>query len=52
MADRPPAQVEPKLEADTYVLSYPKSGRTWMRALLGKALVDHYRLPSGRLLEL
>ncbi|MBP6564950.1 MAG: sulfotransferase domain-containing protein [Burkholderiales bacterium] len=52
MADRPPAQVEPKLEADTYVLSYPKSGRTWMRALLGKALVDHYHLSSSRLLEL
>ena len=45
-------RVEPKLEADTYVLSYPKSGRTWMRALLGKALVDHYHLSSGRLLEL
>jgi len=52
MGARPPAQVEPKLEADTYVLSYPKPGRTWLRALVGKALVDRYRLPSDRLLEL
>lgn len=52
MGARHPAQVEPKLEAETYVLSYPKSGRTWLRALVGKALVDRYRLPSDRLLEL
>ena len=35
----------PRPEADTYVVSYPKVGRTWLRALVGKALVDHYRLP-------
>jgi hypothetical protein len=52
MADRPPVRVEPKFDADTYVLSYPKSGRTWLRALLGKTLVDHYRLPNERLLDL
>jgi len=37
--------------ADVYVLSYPKAGRTWLRALIGKALVDHYRLPERRLLD-
>jgi hypothetical protein len=37
--------------ADTYLLSYPKAGRTWLRALIGKALVDHYGLPEQRLLD-
>ena len=37
--------------ADSYLLSYPKAGRTWLRALIGKALVDHYRLPARRLLD-
>jgi hypothetical protein len=37
--------------ADVYLLSYPKAGRTWLRALVGKALVDHYGLPERRLLD-
>lgn len=41
----------PRPEADTYVVSYPKVGRTWLRALVGKALVDHYRLPPERVLD-
>ena len=36
---------------DTYLLSYPKAGRTWLRALIGKALVDHYGLPEHQLLD-
>ena len=37
--------------ADTYLLSYPKAGRTWLRALIGKALVDRYGLPEAQLLD-
>ncbi len=51
MAGVRPAEREPKPAADVYVLSYPKTGRTWLRALVGKALVDHYGLPPKRLLE-
>jgi hypothetical protein len=36
--------------ADAYLLSYPKAGRTWLRALIGKALVDHYGLPERLML--
>lgn len=46
----PPGAGEPKPAADVYLLSYPKTGRTWLRALLGRALVDHYRLPEAKLL--
>jgi len=28
-------------EPETYIVSYPKSGRTWLRVLLGKALADY-----------
>jgi Sulfotransferase domain len=38
-------------DADVYFLSYPKAGRTWLRALVGKALVDHYALPESQLLD-
>ena len=51
MAGVRPADREPKPAADVFILSYPKTGRTWLRALVGKALVDHYGLPPQRLLE-
>ncbi len=38
-------------EADVYFLSYPKAGRTWLRALIGKALVDRYGMPEKQLLN-
>ena len=44
---RPPARVVPQV----FVLSYPKAGRTWLRALVGKALVEAYGLPESRLLD-
>lgn len=40
-----------KPAAETFVLSYPKVGRTWLRALVGKALVDRYGLPQERVLD-
>jgi hypothetical protein len=38
-------------DSDQMIVSYPKAGRTWLRALLGKALVDGYRLPPDLLLD-
>lgn len=34
-----------------WLLSYPKAGRTWLRALIGKALGAHYGLPEATLLD-
>jgi hypothetical protein len=42
----------PRRAADVYFISYPRSGRTWLRALVGKALVDHCRLPEEMLLDM
>jgi len=35
-----------------YVLSYPKSGRTWLRLMIGKALDEHYQLRAANPMEL
>lgn len=34
-----------------YIISYPKSGRTWLRVLLGKALCDRFGLDKKWLLS-
>jgi len=39
------------LEPDVYVISYPKSGRTWLRALIGKYLSLKYDLPEDSILS-
>ncbi len=46
-----PVANAPKPATETVVVSYPKCGRTWLRALVGKTLVDHYGLPPARLLD-
>lgn len=33
-------------EADAFLLSYPKTGRTWVRVMLGKLLAEHYGRPE------
>jgi hypothetical protein len=38
-------------EADIYVISYPKSGRTWLRALIGKYLSSRYGIPDDDMLS-
>src|SRR3972149_372414 len=36
---------------DVYIISYPKSGRTWLRVLLGKAICLEYGLPDALMLD-
>jgi len=36
---------------DVYIISYPKSGRTWLRVLLGKAICLQYGLPDELMLD-
>lgn len=35
-----------------YLLSYPKCGRTWLRLMIGKALVEEYRLEVKNPMEI
>lgn len=51
MAGRSLGKKETKLDADVYLLSYPKTGRTWLRVLIGKALCDRYGLPPALVLD-
>jgi len=37
--------------AEVVIISFPKSGRTWLRTLIGAALCKRYGLPEERLLE-
>jgi hypothetical protein len=39
------------LDSDIYVISYPKSGRTWLRTLIGRYLSLKYNLPENRILS-
>ena len=38
-------------KADYIIVSYPKCGRTWLRAMLSKYYVERYGLASGTLLD-
>jgi hypothetical protein len=33
------------------IVSFPKSGRTWLRLLIGRALCERYRLPESQILD-
>ncbi len=35
----------------TRIISYPKTGRTWLKVLLGRYLCDHLRLPEELVLQ-
>jgi len=37
-------------DPSTYVISYPRSGRTWLRLIIGKALCHHYRIDERHML--
>ncbi len=34
------------MQADAFLLSYPKTGRTWLRVMMGKMLAEHYGHPE------
>ncbi len=36
---------------DVYIISFPKSGRTWLRVLIGKTLSELYNLDDRKLLD-
>ncbi len=38
-------------DTDVYIISYPKSGRTWLRVLIGKAVCLRYGLPDDLMLD-
>ena len=44
--------VNNSVDADIYVTSYPKSGRTWLRALIGKYLSLRYSLPENNIFSI
>ncbi|MEM1002372.1 MAG: sulfotransferase domain-containing protein [Bacteroidota bacterium] len=39
------------VDPQVYIVSFPKSGRTWLRTLIGKALIDGFALNTQDLLE-
>lgn len=39
------------LKTDAYLISYPKSGRTWLRVLIGKILCEQFKLPDEIMLD-
>ncbi len=39
-------------EADVYLISFPRCGRTWLRLILGKAFALHFQLEGADLLKL
>jgi len=38
-------------DVEVYIVSYPKSGRTWLRVLLGKYLCEHFGLDESEILN-
>jgi hypothetical protein len=48
---RGPRERRERAPADLVIVSFPKSGRTWLRLLIGKALCDRYGLPEEQMLD-
>lgn len=48
---RGPRERSERAPADLVIVSFPKSGRTWLRLLIGKALCDRYGLPEEQMLD-
>jgi hypothetical protein len=38
-------------QSKAFLVSFPKSGRTWLRLLIGKVLCDHLALPRDRIFD-
>jgi hypothetical protein len=39
------------VKTQNWVLSYPKSGRTWLRVMIGRVFVHHYRLSEDQIFD-
>ena len=39
-------------KTDAYIISHPRSGRTWLRLLIGKALCEMFKLPDKEMLDI
>lgn len=37
--------------AEVVIVSFPKSGRTWLRLMIGKAICDRFELPDSMMLD-
>lgn len=40
------------INSDCYIISVPKSGRTWLAMMVGKVLIDHYGIRNGNPAEI
>lgn len=38
-------------DTEVYIVSYPNSGRTWLRVLLGKALCEHFNYDDKQMVD-
>ena len=45
------ATLAPAPDGDAFVLSYPKAGRTWLRAMIGKVLVDRHGFAEREIMD-
>ncbi len=45
------AHLSKHFKPQAYIVSYPKSGRTWLRLLIGKSLCEKHRIPEDRMLR-
>lgn len=48
---RPYKERRNRAPAEVVIVSFPKSGRTWLRLMIGKALCDRYGLPGELMLD-
>jgi hypothetical protein len=48
---RPGRERRQRAGAEVVIVSFPKSGRTWFRLMLGKALCDRYDLPEDKMID-
>ncbi len=46
------AHLTKNLNPHAYIVSYPKSGRTWLRLLIGKCLCEKYNLSEKRMIRM
>ncbi|MBS3810142.1 MAG: sulfotransferase domain-containing protein [Desulfobacterales bacterium] len=45
------AHLTKNLPPDAYIVSYPKSGRTWLRMLIGKSLAEKHNIAEDRIVR-